>query len=128
MEITYQLHASATLSPGKELPVATEYEAECGPIANMDVMEKKNKTKLIPITVFLNIFHWSGFCQFKIIRAFTDGTSLQPLTYALVFHMTPFLEVSGSVHKFLVFSCVLHFVNISPSFIILLKIIMFINS
>ena len=77
MEITYELHTPAALSPGKELPVPIGYEAECGPIANMDVLEKENKTKqkkLIPITVFANVFHWSGFRQFNLIRAFTDET------------------------------------------------------
>jgi hypothetical protein len=40
MEITYQLHALTTLSPGKEPPVPIEYGAEVGPITNMDVLEK----------------------------------------------------------------------------------------
>jgi len=40
MEINYQLHASTTLTPGKEFPVPTECEAEWGPIANLDVLEK----------------------------------------------------------------------------------------
>ena len=111
------------------VPVPTECEAEWGPIAHMDVMEKQNKTKkLIPITVFVNIFHWTGFRQFNPIRAFTDGSwNLQPIP------CTPSWPLSSSVriknlHKFLVFSCVLHVQTILSSFIFRLKIIMLIKS